>query len=101
MFTEQSVIRMLVEGASLDTTPVHTFAQTEFATVRTRDPILAAWKAVVQSGQRYVCVTNDEGQLVGLSGQRSLAEYVCDCFAKQIAVQRLGSAPWMLEREGA
>ena len=101
IFTEQSVIRALVAGASLDSVPVSKFTDPDFCVVRTSDPISVAWKAIVGSGARFLCVVDDNGGLVGLSGQRGLAEYVCDCFAKQITVQRLGSAPWMLQREGA
>ncbi|MDV6031272.1 MAG: CBS domain-containing protein [Phycisphaera sp. RhM] len=101
IFNEQSIIRMLMAGVSLDTTPISAFADPDVSIVRADDPILSAWQAVVDQGHRFLCVTDDEGCLVGLTGQRGLAEYVCDCYAKQIAVQRLGSAPWMLQREGA
>ncbi|WP_182870833.1 CBS domain-containing protein [Stieleria mannarensis] len=101
VFTEQSIIRLLVAGASLDTTPISSYAEPDFSVVRASDPIMTAWKAVVDSGRRFMCVTDDEGYLIGLTGQRGLADYVCDCYAKQITVQRLGSAPWMLQREGA
>lgn len=101
IFSEQSVIALLVAGASLDSTPVDAFADREIAVASVSDPILDVWREIVDSGKRFVCVTDDDGQLVGLTGQRGLSEYVCDCFAKQIAVQRLGSAPWMLQREGA
>ena len=101
IFTEQSVIQVLVAGASLDAVPVSAFADPDYFVVRSSDPLLKAWNAVVHSGARFVCVTDDSGRLLGLTGQRGLSEYVCDCYSKQIAVQRLGSAPWMLQREGA
>ncbi|QDV83273.1 CBS domain-containing protein [Planctomycetes bacterium TBK1r] len=101
IFNEQSIIRMLMAGVSLDTTAISAFADPDVGIVRADDPILFAWQAVVDQGHRFLCVTDDEGYLIGLTGQRGLAEYVCDCYAKQIAVQRLGSAPWMLQREGA
>ena len=101
IFTEQSVIGMLVGDASIDAQPVSAFADPHFFVVKLTDPISDVWDAVVHQAARFVCVTDEEGQLVGLTGQRGLAEYVCDCFANQIAVQRLGSTPWMLEREGA
>ena len=97
----QSVIRMLVDGASLDCTPVSKFADPNYMVAKRSDPISGVWDAVIHDGIRFVCVTDEEGQLVGLTGQRGLSEYVCDCFANQITVQRLGSAPWMLQREGA
>ena len=101
VFTEQSVIDMLVEGKCLDTTPVSDCCDHRFFIVKTNDPIEKAWEAVTQHGARFLCVTDKTGQLIGLTGQRGLAEYVCDTFAQQVAVQRLGSTPWMLQREGA
>ena len=101
VFTEQSVIRLLAEVACLDTTPVSKFTDPDFFVVRSDDSIQKVWNAVVRDGARFVCVTDKAGRLMGLTGQRGLSEYVADCFAKQITVQRLGSAPWMLQREGA
>ncbi|WP_158222842.1 CBS domain-containing protein [Rhodopirellula sp. MGV] len=101
IFTEQSVIRMLHEGASLDSNPVSKFRDPSYRCVGLTDSIRTVWDAVVEEGMRFMCVVDHEGQLVGLAGQRSLADYVCDCYARQVAVQRLGSKPWMLEREGA
>lgn len=101
LFTEQSVIQVLVSGASLDEVPVSAFADPDFFVARSSDPILKVWNAVVHSGARFVSVTDEAGRLVGVTGQRGLSEYVCDCYSKQISVQRLGSAPWMLQREGA
>lgn len=100
IFTEQSIIKMLMEERSLDSTPVSEFADPNYYLATLDDPIAKVWDAVIE-GARFVCVTDNSDQLVGLTGQRGLAEYVCDCYASQIAVQRLGSAPWMLQREGA
>jgi predicted transcriptional regulator len=101
VFTEQSVIRMLAEGAQLDETAVSDYCDPHFFVARASEPIETVWKSVAQSGARFICVTDDDGRLVGLTGQRGLAEYLCDCYAGQVTVQRLGSAPWMLQREGA
>lgn len=101
VFTEQSVIRMLMENRCLDTTPVSEFCDPNFFVASTQDPIQKVWDAITDSGVRFVCVTDKTGQLLGLSGQRGMAEYVCETYAQQVTVQRLGSAPWMLQREGA
>jgi len=101
IFTEQSVIRMLVQGVCLDTTPVSQFCDPHFFVLRTDDPIEKAWEAVTRSGARFLCVTDKSGELIGLTGQRGLSEYLCDTYSQQVTVQRLGSAPWMLQREGA
>jgi len=101
IFSEHSVMDALLQGVSLDATPVSEFSDPDFVTVSHTDPILKVWKAIQRDRARFVCVTNDQGQAMGLTGQRGLAEYTTDCFPRQVAVQRIGSTPWMNEREGA
>lgn len=101
IFSERSVLDALVQGASLDERPVCEFADTNFVCVSELEPVLSVWDAIQIQGARFVCVTDRDGRARGLTGQRGVAEYVADCFAKQITVQRLGETPWMCEREGA
>lgn len=101
IFTEQSVINLLVQNASLDESPVQDFADPSFLVVNRCEPIARVWNAIQHDGIRFVCVTNDDGKLVGITGQRGVAEYLAECFANQVSVQRLGSTPWMQQREGA
>ena len=101
IFTEQSVIELLVQNASLDDRPIQDFADSSFITVKSSEPISRVWDAIQLDGARFVCVTDDDGKLIGITGQRGVAEYLADCFAKQVTVQRLGSTPWMQDREGA
>ena len=101
IFSERSVLDALVQGACLDEHPVCEFADKSFLCVSDLDPVSAVWDAIQLKGARFVCVTDRDGKVRGLTGQRGIAEYVADCFAKQITVQRLGEKPWMCEREGA
>jgi CBS domain-containing protein len=101
IFTEQSVIELLVQNASLDDRPIQDFADPSFVSVRSSEPISRVWDAIQLAGARFVCVTDDDGRLIGITGHRGVAEYLADCFAEQVTVQRLGSTPWMQNREGA
>ena len=101
IFTERSILKVLMENASLDERLVWEFADPRFFTVNSREPMIRVWEAIQLNDARYVCVTDDEGKLIGVTGQRGIAEYIADCFAKQTTVQRLGSTPWMRQREGA
>lgn len=101
IFTERSLINVLVSNASLDSCAISQFTDPSFVMVKASDAIASVWNAVVEKAARYVCVTDDEGRLIGLTGQRGLSEYLADTFARQVAVQRLGSTPWMRQREGA
>ena len=101
IFTEKSVLKLLIENASLDERPVCHFGDSSVYSVKSTEPIKRVWEAIQQNHARYVCVTDEEGKLIGLTGQRGIAEYFADCFAQQTTTQRLGSAPWMKQREGA
>lgn len=101
LFTEKSLLAVLMQGASLDRRPVWDYAERDFLSFRKSEPIARVWDAVKQQGVRFIVVTDDEDHPVGMTGQRGIAEYVSDCFPRQTVVQRLGSKPWMQQREGA
>jgi CBS domain-containing protein len=101
IFTERSVIELLVNNASLDNLPVLDYANREFASVRASDSILSVWEAIAEDAARFVCVTDDLGRLIGLTGQRGIAEHLADAFAPLITAQRLSGTPWMQQKEGA
>lgn len=101
LFTEKSLLDVLMQDVSLDETPVCDFAQRDFLSLSSGEPISRVWDAVMHDGLRYIAVTDEQGRLIGLTGQRGLAEYISDSFPRQTVVQRLGSKPWMEQREGA
>ena len=101
IFTEQSLVKVLMQGASLDDRPVGDFVDPGFLSLKASDPISRVWDAILEDGLRFICVTDDDGKLKGITGQRGIAEYVAEYFPQQIVVQRLGSTPWMQHREGA
>ena len=44
---------------------------------------------------------DDQGKLVGLTGQKGLMEYVAEHFPGEVMVQRVGEKPYTQSREGA
>lgn len=100
VFTERSLLAVLFDDASLDKSYVDDFADPECLTLKKSEPIARVWEAVVRNGVRFICVTDADGRLVGLTGQRGLAEYVSEHFPQLVMAQRLGGKPWMDEREG-
>ena len=101
IFTESSVVELLLDNVGLDDTPIKDYVDTRFVVVKSSDPIARVWDAIQDDDARFVCVTDDEGKLIGITGQRGMSEYIADHFAKQVSVQRIGSTPWLQEREGA
>ncbi len=101
IFTERSLLDVLVQNASLDESAVGDFADDRCTVVKTSDPVSRVWDAVEREGQRFICVTDEAGKVVGLTGQRGLAEYISEYFPGEVMVQRIGGKPWMEQREGA
>jgi CBS domain-containing protein len=101
VFTERSLLSALIQNASLDRRVVGDFTDPSFVQLKSSDPISRVWDAIQHEGARFICVTDDSGRLIGLTGQKGLAEYVSEYFPGQVMVQRLGCTPWMQTREGA
>ncbi|QDV88843.1 CBS domain-containing protein [Planctomycetes bacterium TBK1r] len=101
LFSEQSLVDMLARDLSLADHVVGDFTDAGLLVVRSSDPISRVWDAVERDGLRFVLVTDDEGKLIGVTGQRGIAEYLAERFPQQVLVQRLGNTPWMQQREGA
>ncbi len=101
MFTEKCLLHALRRDASLDDRTVSDHLEPEFRVVASSEPIARVWDAIERDGLRFICVTDEDGKLVGVTGQRGIAEYLAESFPRQVVVQRLGSTPWMQQREGA
>ena len=101
IFTERSVLNVIVQGTSLDNHVVGDYTDPSFRLVSHCEPIANVWEAILRDGCRFICVIDADGHLIGLTGQRGLAEYVAEHFPQQIMVQRLEGKPWIHQREGA
>ncbi len=101
IFTERALLGVLLEGVSLDDTSVGQHIYANYSHVKSSEPISRVWDEILHGGYRFVCVTDDDGKLVGLTGQRGLSEYISEYFPQQVMVQRLGGKPWIQDREGA
>lgn len=101
IFTEQSLLAALTGHKDLDDHTVGEFPDPGFLALSSNAPVSRVWDAIEQDGLRFICVTDEGGQLIGLTGQRGIFEYLAESFPQQVLVQRLGSTPWMEQREGA
>ena len=99
IFTESVLMNVLIAGNQLDD-PVAEHLAAQMAVVRRSDPIVRVLRAMQQYDQRFVVVTDDDGRVEALTGQKGLMEYVAEHFPKQVMVQRIGS-PVIQDREGA
>jgi len=101
-FTERKVIEMLASGyEGLDDIPVSEHLDEAWFSVNQNAPLCDAVDAIQRRHARFLCVTDDEGRALGLTGQKGFAEYVAEHFPQQVMVQRIGGKPGLETREGA
>lgn len=100
-FTERLLVRLLASDPSQLDDPIENHMTEVGACVKTTDPIVCVIECMQQSNQRFVCVTDERGQICGLTGQKSVMEYIAEHFPRQVKVQLMESKLHMDHREGA
>lgn len=102
VFTERSLIELLLQQPEdLDQIPVREHLEKEWYKVQSSEPIATVFDLVQKHGVRFVCELDEQGKVVGLTGQKGLSEYIADHFPAEVMVQRIGGQPGMETREGA
>lgn len=101
IFTEAMLRNMLAAGAPPLSDRVESHMAAAFPWVKTTDPIETVLDAMEEKNIRFVVVVNEDGQIVGLTGQKGLMEYVAEHFPGEVMVQRVGTEPYPEQREGA
>jgi len=101
MFTEAMLRRMLIENReALDDSVSEHLAQ-RFPCAESTEPILTVLEAMQAENQRFVCVIDEERNIVGLTGQKGLMEYIADHFPQLVMTQTAGLESPHSDREGA
>ena len=101
-FTERAMIDLLArDPVAWESRPVGKCLEKEWFSVQLTTPISHVMDLIREHAVRFVCVTDEAGQVVGLTGQKGLSEYIADHFPRQVMVQRLGGKPGTETREGA
>jgi CBS domain-containing protein len=102
MFTERKLIELLAQGyEDLDELPLEEHLDEAWFAANLRDPLVSVIDTIQRRGARFVCLTDEEGRVVAVTGEKGLAEYVADHFPQQVMVQRVGGKPGLETREGA
>lgn len=100
MFTESMLTQLLAQGVAPLDDPLSKHMAERWPWVKQDDPIVDVLEAMQAKNVRFICVVDEEGRVVGLTGQKGLMEYIAEHFPEQVMVQRVGAAPYA-EREGA
>ena len=101
-FSERMVIELLVsQAADLAHLRVGNLLDAQWFCVRRDDRLTKLFDAIQKQGARFLCVTDEEGHVIALTGQKGLAEYIAEHCPQQVMVQRIGGQPGQQDREGA
>ena len=101
IFTESQLIRLLSQEETDFSVPVSSVMETDWPCARDDAPVVEVLNQMTSRNLRFVIVVDAAGNLVGLTGQRGLLEYIADHFPEQVMVQRIGGTPHLKNREGA
>jgi CBS domain-containing protein len=100
-FTERSVIELLLSDPSvLDRKTVADHLDPKWIIVQQSDPVAKVLHAMQTNDQRFAVVVDEQGKVIGLTGQKGLMEFIADYFPEQVFCQRVGTPP-LSAREGA
>jgi len=100
-FTEQLLMKLLLKDPTLLDEPVSRFMHPHAYPVKRDDPIAKLIDLMESEKLRFMCVTDQQGKAVALTGQKGLMEYIVEYFPRQVKVQRMRSKLHMDQREGA
>ena len=100
IFTESLLTQLLVSEPEALHGPIENYMAQPCPWVRESDPIEEVVEAMENKNARFLCVLNDEGRLIGLTGQKGIMEYIADHFPGILA-QRIGGKAAPASREGA
>ena len=101
MFTESMLTQLLLKDAAAIDAPLSGQCAQQWPWVKLTDHVADVLEAMQTRNVRFICVVDDDGRLVGLTGQKGLMEYVAEHFPREVMVQRVGGSPRTQDREGA
>lgn len=101
LFPESELTRLLCKNPAVIDEPIAKYVKQDWPTVKITDPIARVLDALESHNVRFLIVIDEQGKLVGMTGQKGLMEYVAEHFPGQVIVQRIGGNPYPVEREGA
>jgi CBS domain-containing protein len=102
VFTERTVIDLALQSPDdWDVLLVKDHLDADYFVISEDDAVCALFKMVLDDAARFVCVVNQDGHPVAITGQKGLAEYVAEHFPRVVMVQRVGGKPGQETREGA
>jgi CBS domain-containing protein len=100
-FTERLLIHLLLTHPRALDEKIGDHMAKSWAPIQRVEPIARLIDLMQGLDLRFVCVVDDHGRVNALTGQKGLMEYIAERCPRQVKVSRVGSHPYMIQREGA
>lgn len=101
MFTEKLLIRVMALSPFAMDEPVGSHMAQRCVCLRLTEPVSRLIAVMLEHNLRWVCVVDEEGLPVGLTGLRSVIEYIAEELPSLVKVQPIEAQLSISEREGA
>jgi CBS domain-containing protein len=101
IFNEAILRRQLMNSPDVIEQQIEAQMVSRFPWVKTTDSVETVLDAMETNNTRFLVVVGDDDKVVGVTGQKSLMEYVAECFPSEVMVQRIGGKGFPEHREGA
>lgn len=100
-FSERQLTRLLLNDPDGLERPVGECMAQDWRCVTLTDPIARVIELMKEADLRFVCVVDQNGRAVALTGQRGVMEYIAEHFPRQVLASRVSNRPYLEQREGA
>ena len=101
IFTENMLTQLVAKGLLALEDAVEQHMSAPLPWVELTDAVVNVVDALQTKNVRFLCVLDEDGSVLSLTGQKGLMEYIADHHPGQIMVQRVGVPPYPQTREGA
>ena len=101
IFTENMLTQLVARGQLSANDAVEQHMSPTLPWVGLSDSVVNVLDALQTKNIRFLCVVDENGRVLALTGQKGLMEYVADHYPGQVMVQRVGTPPYPQTREGA
>ncbi|MCX5660179.1 MAG: CBS domain-containing protein [Planctomycetota bacterium] len=100
-FTERKLMKLLLEDPKGLDQPVEKFMYDSATPLGRDEPIASLIELMQKQKVRFVCVTDEKGKAVAITGQKGLMEYIAEQFPRAVKAQSTKPRIFTQEREGA
>ena len=101
LFSERRLVKLLADDQQFLDDPIEAHMSTESIKVSHDQPISCVLQMMQDHGLRFLVVVDDQGRIVGQTGQKSLIRYMAEHFPRSVKVQMMEAKLYMDQREGA